>query len=129
MTQISKTTKTRLDEAVMLSVSRLHDDPRPLQNLHFSRPDKFALVVSKYIINHWDVRGLLNPDEFMNMTMPEKVKVVDGSVRRLFRRGKLRRDELKVPVMLGRNSGKQHLEDRMMSCYWPANILDHLASC
>jgi len=129
MPRLSKATKTRLDEAVMLSVSRLHDDPRPLQTLHFSRPDKFALSISKYIINHWDVRDLLLPDDFMNTTIVERVEIVDASVKRLYRRGRLRREDLKVPVMLGRNSGKQYLETRMMSCYWPANILDHLASC
>ena len=128
MSQLSKKARTRLDEAVMLSAMRLHDDPRSLTNLHFSRPDRFALTVSKFILNHWDIRELLDPEDLNGRTWDERTKLVAATIRRLLRRGTLRRAELKVPVLLG-GSENQHLEDRMMLCYWPATVLDQLARC
>ena len=129
MSQLSKKAKARLDEAVMLSAMRLHDDPRTLTNLHFSRPDRFAVSVSKFILNHWDARILLNvAEDLTGRSFDARVKLVAASIRRLYRRGELRRAKLKVPVLLGRTDN-QHLEDRMMTCYWPATVLDQLARC
>ena len=128
MTRLSKKAKTRLDEAVMITASRLYSNPSPLTRLHFSRPDKFALAVSKYILNHRDVREMLDPLDLGSLSGTDRIKLVEATVRRLHRRGDLRRAELKVPVLLG-GTGARHLEDRMMSCYWPATILDQLARC
>jgi hypothetical protein len=129
MTQLSKAAKRRIEEAVMLGATRLYEDPRPLRVLHLSRPEKFASVLLSYILNHWDMRQGLWQRDLALREHREGVKLIESSIRRMRRRGDLRKAALRVPVLLGRNGGKQHLEDRMMTCYWPATVLDRLANC
>lgn len=128
MNQLTKEAKTRLEEAVMVSIERIYEDPRPITHLHFTRPDKFSLEIVKYINNHGSVRRMLSPDDFMSRTLGAKIKLIEGALRRLYRRGELRKDRTKVKVLLG-GSGKKYVADRVMVCYWPVTVLDKLARC
>lgn len=131
MPKLSKQIRDRLDAAVLLAATRLQHDTLTLRKVQYSRPDKFSVFISRYIVITEDTRALLESSSvhpFFEGGFDRRVSMVDNSLRRLYRRGKLRKDKLSVPVLLGGRVGNEshRLATRYMLCYWPTNILDQI---
>lgn len=100
-----------------------------LKRLHMSRPDPFASFVVKYIPMHFDLRDKLEPSDFDERSPEERLQLVQNTIRRLRRKGKLRKDTVGVPVLQSDGEGGKVIVERMMACYVPSRVLDKLASC
>jgi hypothetical protein len=126
MSRLSKEARDRIDKAVELAATRLSNDHQWLKDLFFGRPNKFSLLVHKIILFNWELKNLLEPEEFVLLTPVERIELIDASIRRLRRAKKLEKRLVDVSVMQKRNS---RVVTRQMACYFPVSILDEMARC
>lgn len=127
MARLSGDARKRLEDAVIASASVLEGSSM-LKRLHMDRPDPFALFVVKYIPMDFTVRRLLDPSD-MNADFDECMRRVRNTIRRLLRKGKLRKELVDVPVLQSNGAGGKHIVERPMTCYFPTKVLDELAKC
>jgi hypothetical protein len=130
MPKLSKESRDRLDKVVLQTAARLHADPMPLRRPYLIRPSKFAEEVCVYINNNWDLRDQLWPEDLRDHSVPDRIKIIDATLRRLYRRGELRKEKLTVITISDRKSSgkKRAFDKRLLLCYWPTGVLDRLAS-
>ena len=129
MVRLSKESRIRVDAAVMQCAAALYRNNTMLCGLNFSRPKKFSSVVAQVIYGDSLLRESLQEEDLLSHPEDTRISILDSSIKRLLRAGKLTKASIRVPVIIGKVKPNNRIEDRPMTCYWPIQILDELASC
>jgi len=127
MIRLSKESKSRLDEVVLLCAGMLSKSRGNLLTLHFSRPEPFASFIAKYIPMNWILRDSLEPEDFSSYSREERQAIISSTIRRLVGRSKLMKERLSVPVLVGKGTPDKRIVKRDLVCYWPSTVLEELA--
>lgn len=98
----------------MLGIHRLYDKRFSLQTIYLEKVDSFAQILA------WSMA-----DALADYAEAERVSVVALSIRRLRRRKQLQLKYFIVPVHL---ESSHRMVKRKLTCYWPSNVLEALAS-
>jgi hypothetical protein len=121
--KLSKASRVRVDQAVLVAAQRLYDDRFKLNTLYWDRAGKFAQILSTTMLVDQAVARVLEPEDMNIYDEDERTSIVAASIRRLRRKKRLHLEYIVVPVMLE----PPKLVKRKMACYWPSTVLDTLA--
>ncbi len=99
--------------------------------VHLARPTLFAEMIASYIPLNHNLRDQLDLDDFIGHSFREQVSIVKATIRRLQRKGKLRKRCTDVKVQLFDPSfgptDRKKLVTRRYTYYESTNALDRLA--
>ena len=124
MARLSQKARKSIDQAVLGAAEQLFREKKE-HELHFTKPERFALSVYKLRALRHDLMGAIG---VLGMPEEEQIEVIQRSLRRLEHQKKLKRTRTRVHVILkSKDTPGAVLREKV--CYWPVNLLEELANC